>query len=184
VPASFPQALHPLLLRDREWGSLADKEPSPSAANLLILMGRFQFLGRVRTCVLELRSQVGVQVRLVARTMTEAIGTARIRDLQIAVTELARPDSIPVTERDATSQQDPVEQDGGVGTHPQLHSRRHRRRHVSASDLSSAAQFRGFTSEQRGIVEQGQPASCLIGTPAILTCRATESCARSSYFFD
>ena len=29
--------------------------------------------------------------------MTEAIGTAGIRDLQIAVTELARPDSILVT---------------------------------------------------------------------------------------
>ena len=39
APASFRQAPHPLLLRDREWGSLADKEPSPSAANLLILMG-------------------------------------------------------------------------------------------------------------------------------------------------
>ena len=78
--------------------------------------------------------------------MTEAIRTAGIRDPQIAVTELARPDSILVTERDATCQQDPVEQDGGVGTHPQLHSRRHRRSMSGLAQALTADQRRAFSN--------------------------------------
>jgi hypothetical protein len=60
--------------------------------------------------------------------MTEAIGTAGIRDLADCCNRTRTPRLyILVTERDATRQRDPVEQDVGVETPPQLHSRRHRR---------------------------------------------------------